>query len=368
MNKHRTRVIIDQNALRHNVKHVKRCAPNSPIIAMVKAEAYGHGIERIIPTLAPYVSAFGVACLEEAKALRTIEPHKPILLMEGVFAKEDWKIVVESDVDVVFHDFWQVGSFLSLRKKPLLNAWIKIDTGMHRLGFKPEDVPAIYAQLSACQQIQKPIGLMTHFACADEINSPMTMNQIALFQQTIQKIADNSNQSNIKVSMANSAGVIAWSESHAKTNHLNYVRPGIMLYGVSPFADKTGTDLGLKPVMTLQSHINAVKICKKGESIGYGATWRATEDCRIAIVAAGYGDGYPRHVSKEAVVWAENRYLPIVGRISMDMLAIDVSNYPEAKTGRPIELWGEHLPVEQVARFSNTSPYELVTQVCSRAR
>ncbi len=380
MDKHRTRAIVDQSALRYNIEKIKALAPNSPIIAMVKANAYGHGVEKISHTLASYVAAFGVACFKEAKALRALFPYKPIVMLEGVCTKEEWSDVFAHGLDVIFHDFWQVGSFLAHKKKntmPAINAWIKIDTGMHRLGFKPEEVPAIYERLYACDWIAKPIGLMTHFACSDEMDNPMTQNQMDLFKETIQSVLTYSDakfsDAPIKISLANSGGILAWPESYsnqlgAYTAELNYIRPGIMLYGISPFANKIGTDLGLKPVMTLQSHIIAIKTCKKGESVGYGATWIAPEDTRIAVVSAGYGDGYPRHISKDAVIWMNNHYLPVIGRVSMDMLMIDVSSYPEIRIGDPLELWGEHLPVEHVARFAGASPYELVTQVSERAR
>lgn len=348
----RTKAVINENALLHNIQRVKQFAPNSPIIAMVKANAYGHGMERVSQVLAPEVDMLGVACLQEAQALRKILPKKPILLMGGVFAKEEWAAVFEGNFDVVIHQFWQIEGL-----DTECGVWLKIDTGMHRLGFTPEELPSAYEKLSVSKGI-KPIGFMTHFACADDVSNPMTAQQMERFQSVIECLPKEAPK---QYSFANSAAIMAWPVSRQ-----GYIRPGIMLYGVSPFVDKTGTDLELKPVMSLQSHIVAIKTCKKDETVGYGAMWRASETCRIAVVAAGYGDGYPRHVSQDAVVWVNGHYLPIVGRVSMDMLVINLLDCLEAKVGDLVELWGENLPVERVARFANTSPYELVTQICSR--
>ena len=404
--RYRTQIKIDAKALLHNVRRVKYFVPNTRIIAMIKANAYGHGVSSVGQVLAPEVDIFGVACLKEALELQNEMLNKPILLMGGVSSPQEWPVVWSHQFNVVLHQPWQVESllkFLSKRKKTrkTMSVWVKIDTGMHRLGLLPEEVPEIYERLIQCPLINPSIGFMTHFACADEIKNPLTLQQMRLFDKILKSLAINPEHT--KRSLANSAGVIAWPETHghlslskderyallsniemlggesaenqafdsekqSSAQYLNYVRPGIMLYGISPFADKMGADFGLRPVMSLKSHIIAIKTCKKSESVGYGATWKAPEDCLIAIVAAGYGDGYPRHISDEAVVWVDGHYLPIVGRVSMDMLAINISSWLEAKIGAAVELWGPHLPVEQVAKFSNTSPYELVSQVTSRAR
>lgn len=373
--KHRTHAIIDNNALLNNIQRIKQFAPYARIIAMVKANAYGHDASRVSSVIEPEIDIFGVACLREALKLRATA-HKPILIMGGVFSPEEWEVIWSYSFDVVLHHVWQVDSLLSfLSKKKFeekkINIWIKIDTGMHRLGFEPKEVPSVYDKLYQCPFINKPIGLMTHFACSDECNSFMTSLQINSFQQILDNLSQKIPKKEImsKISLANSAAIMIWPDSYGiNPEGLNYVRPGIMLYGISPFADKTSKDLGLQPVMTLESHIIAIKTCKKGESVGYGATWLADKDYTIAIVAAGYGDGYPRHISGEAVVWAADRYLPIIGRVAMDMLVINVSSWPEVKIGDSVELWGKHLPVEWVARFANTSPYELVTQITVRAR
>ncbi len=362
----RTELLIDNEALLHNVECIKSFLENSSvpvhIIAMVKANAYGHGLKHVSQILEPVVDVLGVACLEEAKALRDIMPNKSIMIMGGVFAKDGWDEVFEGRFDVVVHSFWQIESLLAFSAtKPIyqpINAWLKIETGMHRLGFASEDVLNAYKMLNTCAYINKPIGFMTHFACADELDNPMTQKQIEQFESMMRTLP---NHLTAKRSLANSAGIIGWPNARQ-----GYVRPGIMLYGISPFANKTGRDLGLEPVMTFQSHIVAIKTCKMGESVGYGAIWSAAKPAKVGIVAAGYGDGYPRHVTADAKVWIKGKYYPVVGRVSMDMLAIDISEESSVQIGDVVELWGKHLPVEKVASFANTSPYELVTQARPR--
>lgn len=371
MNKHffnsRTQLIIDDQALLSNIQRLKSFIKESDstlsIIAMIKANAYGHGAKQVAQIIESQVDILGIACLEEAKALRLILPKKPILLMGGVFSKEDWSNVVKGSFDVVIHSFWQIESFLTfcseknMDEQYRLNVWLKINTGMHRLGFAKEEVWKAYEMIRGCKHISRPIGVMTHFASADQVDNPMTQQQIEQFDSIVNSLPDNAS---LKRSLANSAGIMAWPNSHK-----GYIRPGIMLYGVSPFADKTGSDLGLIPVMHFLSHVFSLVTCHAGESVGYDAMWHATKTSTIAIVAAGYGDGYPRQVTSEAKVWINGKFYPVVGRVSMDMLAVDVSD-SSVKIGDIVELWGQHLPVEVVAAFANTSPYELVTQVRAR--
>jgi alanine racemase len=363
----RTQLVIDDDALLHNTQRVKffikDCTPPLKIIAMIKANAYGHGAKHVAKIIDSEVDVLGVACLEEGTALRAIIPKKPILLMGGVFSKEDWGRVFEGNFDVVIHSFWQIESLLAFCAEHAFEAhsidvWLKINSGMHRLGFEKKEAIRAYEVLYACEYINKPLGIMTHFACADDIENPMTQKQIEQFESVVAMLPESFS---LKRSLANSAGIMGWPNARQ-----GYVRPGIMLYGISPFANKTGSDLGLKPVMSFLSHVFSIIDCEAEESVGYEAIWRATKKSRIAIIAAGYGDGYPRHVNSEAKVWINNAYYPIVGRVSMDMLAVDVSEGPLVQVGDVVELWGEHLPVEIVASFANTSPYELVTQARSR--
>lgn len=364
----RTHAFIDMDALKHNICRIQQFAPEAPIIAMVKANAYGHSVERIVPALISKVAGFGVACLLEARQLRQIAPNTPILLMAGIFSSDEWAEIFALQLDVIIHQSWQAESLLSYRAldNTRINVWLKVDTGMNRLGVAPEQVSAVYTTLQKCPHIHSS-NVMTHFACADETQNPMTIEQTQAFQKIINTLQPPPSI----ISLGNSAAIMAWPQTHtafAHPIHSNYVRPGIMLYGISPFADKTGADLDLKPVMSLRSHIISIKSCAKGESVGYDATWRAAVDSRIAIVCIGYGDGYPRHVNSDAVVWIDGHFYPIVGRVSMDMMAIDISSDTEHQIhiGTSVECWGNHLPVERVAQFAGTSPYELVTQVSHR--
>jgi alanine racemase len=355
----RTALIIDDDAFLHNIQRVKSFLKGQSIIAMVKANAYGHGMSHVSKILEPEIDVFGVACLDEAKALRAIMPTKPIVLMGGIFSPEDWEAVFEGHFDVIIHSVWQIQSLLACKKtKKPINIWLKLESGMHRLGLTAQEIVENYEKLLAAEWVQKPLGLMTHFACSDDLNNPMTTQQIAQFEKVASQLTACTE---LKRSLANSGGIMGWSAARQ-----GFVRPGIMLYGISPFADKTGHDLGLKPAMSFISHVMALKTCEKGESVGYGATWRAKKSTQIAIVGAGYGDGYPRHISSDAKAWVNGGYYPIIGRVSMDMLVLDVGDNASVQIGDQVELWGPHLSVEIVAAFANTSPYELVTQVRSR--
>jgi alanine racemase len=234
--------------------------------------------------------------------------------------------------------------------------WLKINTGMHRLGIDPEQLPNVYQRLLATESVMKPLGLMTHFAEADSVDSEATAQQINMFNQvTANHIGPRS--------LANSAAILAWPDSHG-----DWVRPGLMLYGASPFSNHIGLDHDLRPVMTLWSRLIAITHVKKGGKVGYGGTWVAPEDMLVGVVGVGYGDGYPQFAKNGTPVLVNNVECPLVGRVSMDMLTVDLRNLPHAAIGDPVILWGENLPVERVARFSNTSAYEILTRMTPRPK
>jgi alanine racemase len=237
-----------------------------------------------------------------------------------------------------------------------IRVWLKIDTGMHRLGFPLEAVPEAWQRLQDCESVYKPLRLMTHFANTQQRGDPSVPNQIHNFQRVINKLSG-------EVCLANSAGIIAWPDTHG-----DWVRPGLMLYGISPFAHTVAADEGLKPVMSLRSALIAVRRIGAGERVGYGGTWECPEDMPIGIVAMGYGDGYPRHASAGTPVLVNGRRVALIGKASMDMLALDLRLAPDAQVGDPVELWGENLPVEEIARHAGTIPYELLCSVRSRVR
>lgn len=348
-----SRVVINKQALKHNLQRTRELAPRSKVMAIIKADAYGHGIVRVAETL-DKADAFGVACLEEAEQLRAASITKPIVLLEGPHKADDIPKVVKLDLDIVLHNEFQLG-FLekAILDKPL-QVWVKIDTGMHRLGFPIEKAAAILARVKNCKNIKPEFRLMTHFATANEPDNPLTEQQLENFEQ----VCDGYE---LEKTVANSAALINFPASHNA-----WVRPGLMLYGVSPMIDKHASELGLKPVMTLESELISIQRLKKGEPVGYGATWRCPEDMPIGVVAAGYGDGFPRHAKSGTPVLVNDVRCALIGRASMDMLTVDLRNQAEAKIGDRVVLWGETLPVEEIALHADTIPYELLCGVHKR--
>lgn len=350
-----TQITINLAALAHNVAQIKKLAPKSRVLAMVKSNAYGHGLERIALAL-PTIDALGVACLEEGMQLRNAGVKNPIFLVEGLFRPDELPRAVEGKFTLIIHHEAQVAMLENHAQIEPLDVWLKIDTGMHRLGFAPQEVAGIHARLLKCPSVKKPIGLMTHFAESDSIDKAPTQNQIELFNEATKDLTGPR-------SLANSGGILAWPVAHA-----DWVRPGIMLYGASPFANRQGSDFGLQPVMSFTSELIAIHDLKKGERIGYGGTWTCTEDMRVGVVAMGYGDGYPWHAKNGTPMLVNGERCPLVGRVSMDMLTVDLRSQPHAQVGDPVMLWGPELPVEIVAAHSNTIGYELLTRITQRVR
>ncbi|KGP63671.1 alanine racemase [Legionella norrlandica] len=351
-----TRLVIEPSALVHNLSQIRHLAPGKKIIAMVKANAYGCGVREVAPVLDGRVDAFGVACLEEALAIRALGVETPCILFQGVFSSDELSVATKNKFACVLHHSQQVQWLINTPLSTPLKVWVKINTGMHRLGFKAHELQNILEALQACPWVDKNIGLMTHLACADEPHRPENQKQISLFQEiSIPGFSERS--------IANSAAIISFPDSHA-----DVVRPGIMLYGVSPFANQTAWDLGLIPVMRFISAISAIHDNPSFAQVGYGGTWKSDKASRIGIVAAGYGDGYPRHISENTPVWVRGREVFIVGRISMDMLAIDLTNHPDIEVGDVVELWGAHILVERVAKSAGTIGYELLCQISERVR
>lgn len=352
-------VVINLSALRHNFSRIRTLAPDSRIMAIVKADAYGHGIARIAQAL-ENADAFGVACLEEAQELRQANIKQRIILLEGPYAREELAEIRQLGLDIVVHDLSQIemleqqSSNEQVGRKPL-NIWLKVDTGMHRLGFSPELASAAYTRLKQIVWVDE-IRLMTHLARANDRQNSMTQTQIACFNQLQATLSGEK-------TVANSAAIIAFPEAH-----LDWIRPGIMLYGVSPFHDSFGPQEGLQPVMTLQSKLITVRQLKAGEPVGYGATWRCPVDMSVGVVAAGYGDGYPRHAQSGTPVLVNGKRVELIGRASMDMLTVDLRTQPQAKTGDPVILWGDGLPVEEVANYADTISYEVLCAVHKRLK
>ncbi len=347
------RAVIDAGALRHNVEVIRARAPGARVMAVVKANAYGHGLVQTALAL-PEADAFAVARLEEGVRLRERGVQAPIVLLEGVFSPEQLREARHHRLELVVHDALQVELIAAGGAPYCAPLWIKIDTGMNRLGFRPEAFRAAYERLRALQPASSEIRLMTHLAAADDPVGHMTGEQLERFAAATHGLP-------AERSIANSAGIFG-----AVAVGGQWVRPGLALYGASPLPERTAAELGLRPVMRLETSVIAVRQVPRGETVGYGATWRAERDTRVAIVAAGYGDGLPRSLPSGTPVCVAGRRVPLVGRVSMDMIAVDVSTLESVSVGTPVMLWGEGLPVEEVAGWAGTIPYELLCSVSER--
>jgi len=349
-----TRAFIDTAALRNNVQRVKTSAPYQHIMAVIKDNAYGHGAIKVANVLETEIDAFAVSCLEEALQLREAGILKPIVLLEGFFHPDELPVIAKQALQIVIHTATQLEHLLKADLEQPVTVWLKVDTGMHRLGFAPNDIDAVYKRLKHCSQVAQPIRLMSHLACADDRKNPATQEQTQVFLALARHL-------NTEASLSNSAGILGWPHTHA-----DWVRPGIMLYGVSPFKDSVAKQEGLHPVMQLQSVLISVKRIRQGEAIGYGATFRCPQSMPIGVIAIGYGDGYPRHAPSGTPVLVNGRRVPLIGRVSMDMITVDLRSQPNARVGDPVLLWGKNLPAEEIASLAGTIAYELFCHVSSR--
>jgi len=347
------RAVIDSEALRHNLSVVRARVGGAKVIAVVKANAYGHGLIRTAQALAG-ADAFAVARLEEGLALRAAGIGTRVVLLEGVFSAAQLAEAAEARLDLIVHDPLQIELLERSGSAGRFALWLKIDTGMNRLGFPCRDFAAALGRIRALAPAPRELRLLTHLACANERDDAVTRAQLERFHAVTRGLEH-------EVSIANSAGLFG-----AVTLGCHWVRPGLALYGASPFEDCTAGQLGLKPVMTLVSSVIAVRRVARGETVGYGASWVAGRDSVIAIVAAGYGDGVHRSLCSGTPVLIGGQRAPLAGRVSMDMLAVDVSELADVRVGTPAVLWGAGLPVEEVARHAGTVAYELLCSVAQR--
>lgn len=348
---------IDTEALQHNIACIKRYAPEQAIIAMVKANGYGCGLQEVLPTLEPLVAAFGVACIEEARALRLYCPEKECWVFQGIFSPDEIVALIDLNLTVVVHNPQQLAWLTTTPVTESIKVWVKVDTGMHRLGFDPRELAGVITTLRLCPWINETIGLMTHLSCADTPELAICRQQLELWESIAAQYPD------MPKSVANSAAIIALPQTHA-----DKIRPGLMLYGASPFPERTSAEFGLRPVMQFISSVTTIHECQPGAFIGYGATWQCKRPSVIGVIPVGYGDGYPRHVKENTQVWINGQTAPIVGRISMDMMTVDLTDCPNVRLGDYVELWGKHMPIEVVAHQANTIAYELMTQVTTRPK
>lgn len=348
-----THALIDLTAMRHNLARVRAAAPGTRVLAAIKANGYGHGLVRVAAAL-DGADALGVACINEAMTLRQAGIATPITLLEGFFHADELEYIARYSVETIVHHTHQLEALERARLPQPVAVWVKVDTGMHRLGLPPARVAETFARLRACPNVAQVRGFMTHLACADDLADGRTVEQLRLFEQATAHLPGLR-------TVANSAGVLGWPRSH-----YDLVRPGIMLYGVSPFIGGRAAESGLRPVMTLSSELIAINRVARGEAVGYGASWVCPEEMPVGVVSIGYGDGYPRHARAGTPVLVAGRRVPLIGRVSMDMVTVDLRGCPQARIGDPVVLWGAGLAVEEVAEHTGTIAYELLCGVTQR--
>ena len=375
------------SALRFNLARAKALAPGRKSWAVIKADGYGHGMKWAAAELGGSADGFAVSCVEEAVVLRESGIDAPVLVLQGARSHADWDVCARHQLQPVLHDETQLPA-LSAFSGGLPGLWIKLDTGMHRLGFAPLKAQALYQQLREHPAARRGLHWLTHLACADQPDHPLNREQLDDFAHAVSELPGQR-------SVANSALVI--SGGAAGFTRAEWIRPGIMLYGANPLesrpqdhwdsglerlvagdgfgdghgdGDYGGADraLELRPVMTVTAPLIAVKRLEPGATVGYGGTWSAQRQTRAGVVAIGYADGYPRHAPSGTPVLVNGYECPLIGRVSMDMLEIDLTDVPEAKVGDSVTLWGEGLPVERIAAAAGTISYELLTRVAGRLR
>lgn len=346
-------VVINRRALRHNLQRLRELAPASKMVAVVKANAYGHGLLETARTL-PDADAFGVAVSKKlCDCVRG--NHQTCTVTRRLFDARDLPTISAQHFHTAVHNEEQLAALEEASLDEPVTVWMKLDTGMHRLGVRPEQAEAFYHRLTQCKNVRQPVNIVSHFARADEPKCDATEKQLAIFNTFCEGKPGQR-------SIAASGGILLWPQSH-----FDWVRPGIILYGVSPLEDRsTGADFGCQPVMSLTSSLIAVREHKAGEPVGYGGTWVSERDTRLGVVAMGYGDGYPRAAPSGTPVLVNGREVPIVGRVAMDMICVDLGPQAQDKAGDPVILWGEGLPVERIAEMTKVSAYELITRLTSR--
>lgn len=344
------RAHISIGAMAHNLRVARSHAGDARVLAVVKANAYGHGLSRARRAFAA-ADGFAVLTLEEAANLRLMGVEQPILMLEGLFGADELATCAELDLWPVLHHAAQLDWLERRPPARPLHVFLKFDSGMHRLGFPLAEHAAIITRARSLPGVAG-LTLMTHFAQADE---PAGVDwQLQPFLRELAAYG-------LPWTSANSPALLR----HPQTCG-TWVRPGLMLYGASPFVDATAAQLGLRPAMTLQSELIAVQTLKAGEGVGYGQLFRAERSMRVGVVACGYADGYPRHAPTGTPVWVAGRPTRTLGRVSMDMLCVDLADNPEAGVGSPVELWGERVPVDTVATAAGTSSYELLCALAAR--
>lgn len=357
MNKHRCYVQLNRAALRHNLVRVRELVPSAQVMAVIKADGYGHGMQLVAEQL-DAADEFAVTTLEDAHALRAQGINKPLTLLSAQCCTEELASLAKQHIRPVIYDYEQLSELKALPKDAGLHVWLKVDTGMGRLGFSMEELVTVKARLDELPSIVS-VSLMTHLANADQADAPANQEQFQRLANVL-AVAKDKNQNYHKLSVLNSAGVVSFSEQAA-----DMVRPGLMLYGISPTQGVSAHELNLTPVMEFKSSVISVRRLPAGTSIGYGGTYTLDSDSRIAYIGCGYGDGYPRHAPNGTTVLVNDFLVPLVGRVSMDMIAVDIGELP-VQVGDSVTLWGENNPVEDIAAAAGTIAYELTCGITNR--
>ena len=354
------RARINLQAFAHNLSLARKAAPDSRIMAVIKANAYGHGVIPVTRALMK-ADAFAVASLEEAMQLREAGISHDIVLLEGIFEAEELELAITHQLQLVVHCEEQISWLEGFKSGASVHLWLKVNTGMNRLGFSPQTALAMWQRLQRLRYV-KTNGLrwLSHLACADETDNPANSTQLACFTE-LTHFSETLQGSAAERSLANSAALLTRPDMH-----FEWVRPGIMLYGASPMAPDHALEAELQPVMTLETRLIAVHQRREGETIGYGQDWVCPEDMPVGVAAIGYGDGYPRHAPSGTPMLVNGSTVTLAGRVSMDMICVDLRNQPDAKAGDVVTLWGAGMPVEKVAQCAGTISYELLCGVTSR--
>jgi alanine racemase len=349
-----TKATVNLSVIAENLRIAQRLAPQSKIMAVIKANAYGHGVVEVARELQSSVPAFAVAFFDEAVQLRDAGITRPILILQGTTSESDVAEASAKDFWLMMHSQQQVERVLHVDLSKPVQVWIKVNTGMNRLGLSETGLEDVFESLSASGNVHQDMVLCSHLACADELNNPMTMHQVNQSRTYAKKYG-------LPLSIANSAGIMGWPQSHAAWN-----RPGYMLYGNTPFETAEETRPDLIPAMSMDSEIISIRHLKRGDGIGYGQNWVAKQASRIGTIPIGYGDGYPRHAKNGTPVLVNGRRVPLAGRVSMDMISVDISKLDQVELGDPVELWGENISVNEVAKCAGTIGYEILAGLTGR--
>lgn len=354
-----TRAEIDRDALAHNAQLIRENAAGAKVLGVIKADGYGHGVISTANAIAAHVDAFAVAFIDEALQLREAGFSLPIVLLEGCLSAAELPICAHHNLQPVVHEPSQLDAILTSRLVRPLAVWLKVDTGMHRLGWHPQEVARVYRELEACPNVGA-ITLMSHYANSGDSEHPLTQQQNDLFSAVCAETAVTES-----LSIANSAALLSSSKDFSTLDG-HWVRTGLTLYGVAPRTPDRNITIPLRPVMRLVAPVIALREISAGETVGYGSRWQAKRKSLIATVAIGYADGYPRHCPDGTPVYLNGVEVPLVGTVSMDMITIDVTDLDAVQVGDEVELWGPNLPVDRIAEAAGTISYELLCRVSSR--